>query len=126
MDKIKEIRERYKAISLDDQGQLLNQTYIFANQFQSMLALSLVITKGALLRDEFRGSHFKPEFPNRDDEQFLKETLATYDQEAGEPKIAYGPIDMRHLKPIKRDYATAKRVKPKLENVPDHLELPIE
>jgi len=126
LDKIKEIRERYQSISLDDQGQLLNQTYIFANQFHSMLELALVVTKGALLRDEFRGSHFKPEFPERDDENWLKETIATYDPKSDEPQITYRPIDMRHLKPLKRDYVKAKRVKPQLENIPANIQLPIE
>ncbi len=55
----------------------VNQTYTFANQFDSMLELALVITKGALLRDEFRGAHYKPEFPERDDEHWLKTTIAT-------------------------------------------------
>ena len=126
LDKIKEIRERYKNIRLDDQGHRLNQTYIFANQFQSMLELALVVTKGALLRDEFRGSHFKPEFPERDDENWLKETIATYDPKSDEPQITYGDIDMRHLKPLKRDYVKAKRVKPQLENIPKNIQLPIE
>lgn len=125
MDKIKEIRERYKNISLDDKGGLLNQTYIFANQFQSMLELALVITKGALLRDEFRGSHFKPEFPERDDKNWLKSSIAEYDAKSGEPKISYEEVDMPYLQPIKRDYVKAKRVKPHLENIPPNIQLPI-
>ncbi len=79
IDKIKEMRERYRSISLDDHGQYLNQTYTFANQFGYMLELALVMTKGALLRNEFRGAHYKPEFPERDDEHWLKTTIATYD-----------------------------------------------
>ena len=125
IDKIKEIRKRYQMICLDDRGELLNQTYIFANQFRSMLELALVMTKGALLRDEFRGAHFKPEFPERDDENFLKETLANYDPNSDEPHISYGSIDIRHLKPLKRDYVKAKRVKPELENIPQSIQLPI-
>lgn len=123
MHKIKEIRERYKRISLDDRTQFANQTYIFANQFQSMLELALVITKGALLRNEFRGAHFKPEFPKRDDENWLKTTVAKYAFE--EPIITYEPVDTRHLKPILRDYTTAKKVKPTLENIPSIIKLPI-
>lgn len=126
INKIKELKERYQNICLDDRGTLLNQTYIFANQFQSMLELALVITKGALLRDEFRGSHFKPEFPERDDQKWLKETIASYSPKEDEPQITYNPIDMRHLKPVKRDYAKAKRVKPHLENIPANIQLPIE
>ena len=123
LKKIKEIRERYKNISLDDTGDLLNQTYVFANQFQSMLELALVITKGALKRDEFRGSHFKPEFPERDDKKWLKATIATYDPK--EPKLTYIPVDTRHLKPVLRDYTKAKRVKPELKKIPANIKLPI-
>ena len=123
LQKLKEIRERYKNITLDDKGSLMNQTYVFANQFRYMLELAMVITKGALLRNEFRGSHFKPDFPKRDDENWLKHTIATYTTE--EPEITYAPVDLRHLKPILRDYAHALKVKPKLENIPDNIVLPL-
>ncbi len=125
LNKIKEIRDRYKDISLDDKGSSLNQTYIFANQFHSMLELALVITKGALLRNEFRGSHYKPEFPERDDKNWLKTTIATYDPNSDEPEITYEPVDTPYLKPIQRDYTKAKRIKPKLENIPTNIQLPI-
>lgn len=123
MDKIKELRERYAHISLDDRGTLMNQTYAFANQFAAMLELALVMAKGAFLRNETRGSHFKAEFPKRDDRNWLKTTIASYDKD--EPVITYKPVDIRHLEPIPRDYAQAKRVKPKLENIPDNIELPL-
>ncbi len=116
MDKLKELRERYQHISLDDRGQFANQTYAFANQFGPMLELALVITKGALLRNESRGAHYKAEFPNRDDEQWLKTTIGVYDSD--EPVISYQPVDLRHLKPVHRDYTHAKKVKPTLENIP--------
>lgn len=125
MDKIKEIRERYKNISLDDRGEILNQTYAFANQFAAMLEIALVITKGALLRNEFRGSHYKPEFPERNDEEWLKTTIATYDAKKGEPDISYVPVDLRHLKPIKRDYRHARKVMPTLESIPENIQLPV-
>ena len=121
--KLKEIRERCKEISLDDKGHLLNQTYVFARQFPAMLELSLAIAKGAYLRNEFRGAHYKPEFPERNDEEWLKTTIATYEQD--EPKISYEPIDIRHLDPIKRDYTKAKKVKPTLKNVPQNIQLPL-
>ena len=125
LNKIKEIRERYKNISLDDKGTTLNQTYIFANQFNSMLELAMVITKGALLRDEFRGSHYKPEFPERDDENWMKTTIATYDPKSDEPNITYEPVDTPYLKPIHRDYTKAKRIIPTFENIPKNIQLPI-
>lgn len=126
IDKLKEIRERYQKISLADRGQFVNQTYIFANQFGPMLELALAITKGALLRNESRGAHFKLEFPERDDENFLKTTIAEYDFENGEPRISYEQIDTRHLDTgMKRDYTHAKKVKPTLKNIPVDLVLPV-
>lgn len=125
MDKIKELQDRYQRITLGDKTQFANQTYAFANQFEAMLDLSLVITKGALLRDEFRGSHFKPEFPYRDDEHWLKTTIATFDSNQDEPVISYESVDTRYLDPIPRDYTHAKKVKPTLKNVPSDIKLPI-
>lgn len=123
--KIKEIRERYGKISLADRSQFANQTYMFANQFSAMLDLAMIITKGALLRNEFRGAHYKPEFPERDDENWLKTTVALFDHRSDEPVISYEPIDTRHLRPSKRDYSSAKKVKPNLENIPANIQLPI-
>ncbi len=123
--KIKELRERYRSIRLDDQGMFANQGYIFANQFGAMLELALVMTKGALLRDESRGSHYKPEFPERDDVNWLKTTIARYNLAKDEPEISYRPVDLRHLDPTLRDYSSAKRVKPKLKNIPDRVILPL-
>ncbi len=123
LNKIKELRERSANISLSDRGQNVNQTYTFANQFGPMLELALVITKGALLRNEFRGAHFKPEFPERDDENWLKTTIAT--SAPDEPEISYVPVDLRYLKPVKREYAKAKRMKPTLENLPQNIVLPV-
>lgn len=123
IEKIKEIRSRYEHIGLSDRGSTLNQTYVFAHQFRSMLEIALVIAKGALLRNEFRGAHFKPEFPTRDDANWLKTTIATYSPE--EPVITYEPVDMRHLDPINRDYTHAKKIKPTLKNIPTNIQLPI-
>ncbi|MBX7067069.1 MAG: succinate dehydrogenase flavoprotein subunit [Parachlamydiales bacterium] len=122
---IKQIRERYERIGLSDRGKAMNQTYVFAHQFKAMLEIALIIAKGAYLRNEFRGSHFKPEFPERDDEKWLKSTIATYNSTLDEPVITYEPIDTRHLDPIKRDYIKAKKVKPTLKNIPANIQLPL-
>lgn len=124
-EKILEIRDRYENIELDDQGKKLNQTYMFAHQFKAMLELALVITKGAELRDEFRGSHFKEGFTERDDKNWLKTTIAVYDPKKREPIFSYEPVDTRHLEPIKRSYTKALKVKPTLRNVPENIQLPI-
>ncbi len=120
-DKILEIKERFKHISLPDLSSFANQSFIFANQFEPMLNLSLVITKGALLRNESRGAHFKEEYPDRDDENWLKSSIATYDPESGEPLFSYEPVDIRHFPPHKRDYSQAKKVKPEVLNMPKEI-----
>src|SRR5262249_55233953 len=99
LNKIKELKERYRHISLDDHSQFANQTYVFANEFDAMLELAMVITKGALLRNESRGAHYKVEFPQRDDENWLKTTIAKYDSQQEEPVISYESIELRYLKP---------------------------
>ncbi len=123
LDKIKELRERYGRVSLDDRGMFANQTFQFAQQFGSMLELALVMTKGALLRDEFRGSHFKPEFPERDDKNWLKTTIATYAPD--EPEISYEEVNTCHVEPVTRDYTVAKKAHHELKNIPKHITLPI-
>lgn len=120
---LKNLKERYQKISLDDRSNCLNQTYVFANQFAYMLSLAEVITLGALQRNEFRGSHFKPEYPERNDQEWLKTTLARYD--GSEHVLSYIPVDTRHLDPIPRDYTHAKKVVPKLKNIPEKIVLPL-
>lgn len=125
LDKIKEVRERYKKISLADHSTIANQTYIFANQFKYMIELAMIITKGALLRNEFRGSHFKEGYDKRDDAHWLKTTIASYNLQSDGPDISYEEVDLRHFDPIERDYVHAKRVKPEIKNLPSNIQLPI-
>ncbi len=127
LEKIKELQKRYENILLDDHSRFANKTYVFANQFRAMLDLSLIIAKGALMRNEMRGAHYKPEYPNRDDTEWLKTTIAEFDPKKDEPVISYEDVDIRHLDPkgIQRDYTKAKKVKPTLENIPDNIKLPI-
>ena len=125
LEKIHQLKQRSKNIVLDDKSRFANQTLAFALQFGPMLDLAEVITLGALFRNEFRGAHYKPEFPKRDDENWLKTTIATFDRAKQETIITYEPVDTRYLKPIMRDYTTAKKVKPTLENIPNNIILPV-
>lgn len=117
LEKIYQIRERYKNITLSDKGSYVNQTYIFANQFRYMLENAIAITKAALLRDESRGAHSKEGFPERDDEHWLKTTLVRY-QKDGDPLITYNSVDTRYFVPVKRDYTKAIKKQVKMENAP--------
>lgn len=111
LEKVLELEERFKQVALDDTSRFANPSFAFAFRFESMLALSAVMIEGARLRDEFRGAHFKPQFPKRDDAHWLKTTIATYQEGTLVPKIDYRPIDLRYFDPIERDYTSAKRKK---------------
>jgi succinate dehydrogenase / fumarate reductase, flavoprotein subunit len=67
-----------------------------------MLHLARVIVQGARLRDESRGAHFKPDFPERNDEKFLKTTKASLAGDA--PKFEFEEVDTSLIKPRPRRY----------------------
>ena len=77
-EKIVELLDRYKRVNLSDRSQWANTSFAFARQLKNMLELSRTITLGAILRDESRGAHYKPDFPERNDEKFLKTTKASF------------------------------------------------
>lgn len=103
--KLTELQERWENININDTQKWSNQGAHFTRQLKNMLYLAKVMTKGALLRDESRGAHFKPEFPERDDENFLKTTMAKFDPATGEPIITYAEVDVSLIPPRKRDYS---------------------
>jgi len=102
-DKIVELQGRYKNINLSDKSQWANTSFAFARQLWNMLELSRVVVQGAKARDESRGAHYKPDFPERNDEQFLKTTKVSFVD--GAPKIEWEDVDISHIKPRPRTYA---------------------
>ncbi|RDU36269.1 succinate dehydrogenase flavoprotein subunit [Neobacillus piezotolerans] len=107
-EKIQELLERYDNININDTAKWSNQGAAFTRQLQNMLQLSRVITIGALNRNESRGAHFKPEFPDRDDENFLKTTMAKFTGQKSAPAFHYEEVDTSLIKPRKRDYSKQK------------------
>jgi succinate dehydrogenase / fumarate reductase flavoprotein subunit len=105
-EKLQELMERWQRIGLDDTSHYSNRTVTFVRQLWNMLELARVITLGALNRNESRGAHYKPEFPERDDENWLKTTLAIYTPEG--PLFRYEPVDLSHIKPRPRRYDVVK------------------
>ncbi|MBX3243324.1 MAG: succinate dehydrogenase flavoprotein subunit [Acidobacteria bacterium] len=103
-EKILELQERFQNISINDSNLWATQAVPHARQLWNMLQLARVITLGALNRDESRGAHYKPDFPDRDDENFLKTTVAEYTEEA--PILSYEPVDISLVEPRKRDYSS--------------------
>ncbi|AWV35640.1 MULTISPECIES: succinate dehydrogenase flavoprotein subunit [Paenibacillus] len=101
--KIKELKERYRKINMNDASRWNNQGVAFTRQLWNMLELSEAMTLGALMRNESRGAHYKPEFPNRNDEEFLKTTKAAWTAEG--PQISYDEVDVSLIPPRVRDYS---------------------
>lgn len=102
--KLCEMLERFQNINLSDRSQWANTSVIFARQLYNMLQLSRVIAQGAALRDESRGAHYKPDFPERDDKNFLKTTKAYFAPDADEPKFEFEAVDTSLLEPRARKY----------------------
>ncbi|ALS26792.1 succinate dehydrogenase flavoprotein subunit [Paenibacillus cisolokensis] len=107
IDKIKELKQRYRKININDTAKWNNAGASFTRQLWNMLELAEAMTKGALLRNESRGAHYKPEFPERNDEQFLKTTKAKWTPDG--PEISYEDVDVSLIPPRKRDYTTDKK-----------------
>lgn len=106
-NKLLELMERYKRISINDSNLWATMALPHARHLDNMLELARVITLGALNRNESRGAHYKPEFPDRDDENFLKTTIAEYSGEG--PVFSYDPVDISLIQPRKRDYSKGKK-----------------
>jgi len=105
-EKLLELQERFGKISINDSNLWATQAVPHARQLWNMLQLARVITLGALNRNESRGAHYKPDFPERDDENFLKTTIAEYSEEA--PVFSYEAVDVSIVEPRKRDYSKGK------------------
>ncbi|BBI35065.1 succinate dehydrogenase flavoprotein subunit [Cohnella abietis] len=105
--KIKELKQRYKNININDAARWNNTGVAFTRQLWNMMELAEAMTLGALMRNESRGAHYKPEFTERDDENFMKTTKATWTAEG--PEITYEDIDVSLIAPRKRDYSTSKK-----------------
>jgi succinate dehydrogenase flavoprotein subunit len=104
--KLRALSERLNKINLSDRSKWSNQTLNFARELDNMLILARVITAGALQRNESRGAHYKPDFPNRDDANWLKTTRAKWVN--GEIQLSYEAVDISQLPPRARRYDAAK------------------
>lgn len=108
-EKLHEFSERYRNINIEDTAKWGNISAAFVRQLEGMINLAKVITLGAYYRDESRGAHYKPEFPDRNDEQWLKTTMAVYNSGKNEPDIYYEEVDVSLIQPRKRDYTKSKK-----------------
>ena len=100
--RLEEMQARWRNLNVLDDSGWMNQSLMFVNQLWNMLELARAITRGAYLRNESRGAHYKPEFPQRNDAEWLKTTIATWSPEG--PQIGYEPVDTSLVSPVARKY----------------------
>ncbi|HEV7397764.1 MAG TPA: succinate dehydrogenase flavoprotein subunit [Pyrinomonadaceae bacterium] len=106
-EKLLELMDRYDRISINDSNLWATMALPHARHLRNMIELARVITLGALNRNESRGAHYKPDFPERDDENWMKTTIAEYSGEG--PVFSYEPVDVSLIPPRKRDYSKGKK-----------------
>ncbi len=100
--KIKELKERYKNVSIEDKSKAFNTDLTFAIEVGYMLDLAEIVAIGALNRKESRGAHYRMDYPRRDDANWLKHTLAYYTKDG--PRFDYIPVTITKWQPVERKY----------------------
>ncbi|MGQ9815856.1 MAG: succinate dehydrogenase flavoprotein subunit [Candidatus Roseilinea sp.] len=101
IDQIKELQERYKRVHIDDKGMKFNTDLMEAWELGCLLDLAEVTAFSALSRTESRGAHYREDFPNRDDQNFLKHSVAWKN---GGLRVAYKPVRLGRYAPTERKY----------------------
>ena len=100
--KVNELQERFKEIKVQDTGKIFNTELLNAWEMWNLLDMAEVITASALNRKESRGGHARDDYPERDDENWLKHTLVW--KKNGKLTIGYKPVVMTRFEPKKRVY----------------------
>ena len=100
---LKELMDRYKRISIDDKGDAYNTELVEALELGYLLEVSEALVHSALNRTESRGAHAREDYPERDDENWLKHTLA-YKVEDGKVCFRYKPVVLGRFEPKPRTY----------------------
>lgn len=101
-DRIKKLKSRIQAVKLTDRGRVYNTDLMSALEVENMLELAETIVAGAFARTESRGAHARRDYPERDDANWLKHTLAYYTE--GGPRLEYLPVTITMWQPVERKY----------------------
>ncbi len=96
------LKERYRHVGVDDKGKVFNTDLLFALEVGLMLDVAEAIVASALFRAESRGAHFRTDFPDRNDEDWLKHTLVFHTGKA--PRLETLPVTITQWQPTKRTY----------------------
>jgi succinate dehydrogenase / fumarate reductase, flavoprotein subunit len=98
------LRERYERVVVDDKGQVFNNDLTQALELDFLLELAECMIVSGIARKESRGAHARPDdYPERDDENFLRHTLVTLDDD-GKPQLDWKPVTMTKWQPKERTY----------------------
>jgi succinate dehydrogenase / fumarate reductase flavoprotein subunit len=102
LEQISELKEDYERVYLSGKCLRYSQELVNLLEFDSMLDLAEVITLGALKREETRGSHYRLDFKERNDKDWLKHTLVTWKED--KPQVSYAGVNISKYKPEARKY----------------------
>ncbi|MGL5195610.1 MAG: succinate dehydrogenase/fumarate reductase flavoprotein subunit [Chroococcales cyanobacterium] len=102
LNQLEQFQQQYQQIYLDDKGKLWNTEIIEALELRSLIVVGQLILASALNRQESRGAHFREDYPDRNDEQFLKHTLSYYSPAGVD--IRYRPVTITQFQPKERKY----------------------
>jgi succinate dehydrogenase / fumarate reductase flavoprotein subunit len=102
LQQVREIRGRAQRAPVADQSRIYNSNLIHALELENLVDLAEVTVAGALAREESRGAHARRDFPTRDDEHWLKHTLAF--QAADGPRFEHKPVTIDMWLPVERKY----------------------
>ncbi|KFG74084.1 succinate dehydrogenase flavoprotein subunit [Streptomyces mutabilis] len=107
VEKIGELRARYKNVAIQDKGRRFNTDLLEAVELGNLLDLAEVMAVSALARKESRGGHYREDFPNRDDVNFMRHTMAyreVGDDGAESIRLDYKPVVQTRYQPMERKY----------------------
>jgi succinate dehydrogenase / fumarate reductase flavoprotein subunit len=103
IEELKQLKERYKNISIQDKGNIFNTDLMEAIELGNLLDSAEATLYSAENRQESRGAHTREDYTNRDDENWMKHTFITK-ANGSEPKITYKPVVITRYKPMERKY----------------------
>ena len=103
LEKVREIKERAKRIKVHDKEMTFNTNLQQTLEFLNMVEVAETIVLGALERKESRGAHFRIDYPERDDENFLKHSIIERTED-GELRISWKPVKITKFQPEERKY----------------------
>ena len=103
LEKVKELKNKYKDINIGDKSKIYNTALIYALELENLLDLSECIILGALNRKEHRGAHYREDYPYRDDKNWLKHSIFTYNG-GNTPNLNYEDVIIKNFPPKAREY----------------------